>query len=138
MRLRRPEALVLWGVVFLAGAAAHAQSSGWKGVGPEGGWIISANFQPRWPQALAGVDLSAPMFVSYGLSGNANSATMSAGQVVYQIGLQADVYQKYVVKLAYTGGHSRSETTPNGGLTGSGTWWQNDRGWLGLSLRTSF
>lgn len=120
-------------------AGAFGQGSSRNGcITKEGGWIISANFQPRWPQALAGVDLSAPMFVSYGLSGNANSATMSAGQVVYQIGLQADVYQKYVVKLAYTGGHSRSETTPNGGLTGSGTWWQNDRGWLGLSLRTSF
>ena len=103
-----------------------------------GGWVISANFQPRWPQAFAGVDLSAPTFVSYGLSGNGNSASISAGQVLYQFGLQADVYQKYVVKLAYTGGHSRSQTTPSGGLTGSGTWWQNDRGWLNLSLRTSF
>ena len=79
----------------------------------DGGWVISANFQPRWPQAFPGVDLSAPIFMSYGLSGNANSANMSAGQVLYQIGLQADVYQKYVIKLAYTGGHSRSETTPD-------------------------
>jgi hypothetical protein len=120
-------------------AGAFGQGGAREGcITKKGAWIISANFQPRWPQALAGVDLSAPIFVSYGISGNANSATMSAGQVVYQIGLQADVYQKYVVKLAYTGGHSRSETTPSGGLTGSGTWWQNDRGWLGLSLRTSF
>ena len=103
-----------------------------------GGWVVSANFQPRWPQAFAGVDLSTPIFVSYGISGSANSATMSEGQVLYQLGVQADVYQKYVVKLAYTGGHSRSQTTPSGGLTGSGTWWQNDRGWIGLSLRTSF
>ena len=103
-----------------------------------GGWVLSANFQPRWPQALPGVDLSAPIFVSYGISGSANSANISEHQVVYQLGLQADVYQKYVVKLAYTGGHSPSETTPNGGLTGSGTWWQNDRGWLNLSLKASF
>jgi hypothetical protein len=103
-----------------------------------GSWVLSANFQPRWPQALPGVDLSTPIFVSYGLAGNGDSANMSAKQVVYQAGVQADVYQKYTVKVAYTGGKSHSETTPNGGMTGSGTWWLNDRGWINISLRTSF
>lgn len=105
---------------------------------PGGSWIVSANFQPRWLQVAPGVDLSAPMFVSYGIKGNANAATMAEGQVLYQVGLQFDVRQQYVIKLAYTGGHSRALTTPNGGVTGSGTWWQNDRGWLNLSLKTSF
>ena len=103
-----------------------------------GSWIVSANFQPRWLQVYPGVDLSAPMFVSYGLKGNGNAATMAEGQVLYQVGLQFDVRQKHVIKLAYTGGRSHSETTAAGGLTGSGTWWQNDRGWLNLSLKTSF
>jgi hypothetical protein len=104
-----------------------------------GSWIVSANFQPRWLQVAPGVDLSAPMFVSYGLKGNANAATMSEGQVLYQLGLQLDVKQKYVVKLAYTGGHAHQVTDSAGKLVGgSGTWWQNDRGWLNLSLKTSF
>ncbi|HSV35068.1 MAG TPA: DUF1302 family protein, partial [Ramlibacter sp.] len=79
-----------------------------------------------------------PMFVSYGLKGNANAASMAEKQVLYQVGVQFDVRQKHVIKLAYTGGHSPARTTAAGGVTGSGTWWQNDRGWLNLSLKTTF
>ena len=129
-----------------AGSAFCQNTSGAFGAGNEnngciskkGSWIISANFQPRWLQVMPGVDMSAPMFVSYGLKGNANAASMAAKQVLYQVGLQFDVHQKHVIKVAYTGGHSHSETTPTGGVTGSGTWWQNDRGWLNVSLKTSF
>ncbi len=95
--------------------------------------------QPRWLQVFPGVDLSAPTFVSYGLKGNANAATIAEGQVIYQTGLQFDVKQKYMVKVAYTGGHAHAINTPTGGVTGgSGTWWQNDRGWLDVSFKTSF
>ncbi|MFL6696928.1 MAG: DUF1302 domain-containing protein [Vitreoscilla sp.] len=104
-----------------------------------GAWIISANVQPRWLQVFPGVDLSAPTFFSYGLKGNANAATIAEGQLIYQTGLQFDVKQKYMFKVAYTGGHSHAINTPTGGLTGgSGTWWQNDRGWLNVSFKTSF
>lgn len=104
----------------------------------KGAWIVSANFQPRWLQVYPGVDMSAPMFISYGLKGNANAATIAAKQALYQVGLQFDVRQKHVVKIAYTGGRSHAETTASGGMTGSGTWWQNDRGWLNVSLKSSF
>ena len=78
------------------------------------------------------------MFITYGLKGNANAATIAAKQALYQVGLQFDVRQKHVVKIAYTGGRSHAETTASGGMTGSGTWWQNDRGWLNVSLKSSF
>jgi hypothetical protein len=107
-------------------------------ISKKGAWIVSANFQPRWLQVYPGVDMSAPMFVTYGLKGNANAATIAEHQVLYQLGLQFDVHQKHQIKIAYTAGHSHNETTANGGVTGSGTWWQNDRGWLNLSLKSSF
>jgi hypothetical protein len=107
-------------------------------ISKKGAWIVSANFQPRWLQVYPGVDMSAPMFVTYGLKGNANAATIAEHQVLYQVGLQFDVQQKHQIKIAYTAGHSHNETTANGGVTGSGTWWQNDRGWLNVSLKTSF
>ncbi|HSV35006.1 MAG TPA: DUF1302 family protein, partial [Ramlibacter sp.] len=97
-----------------AGSAFCQNDAGAFGAGNEsngciskgGSWIISANFQPRWLQVAPGVDLSAPMFVSYGLKGNANAASMAEKQVLYQVGVQFDVRQKHVIKLAYTGGHS--------------------------------
>jgi hypothetical protein len=129
-----------------AGSPLCANAAGMFGAGTEdngcisnkGAWIISANFQPRWLQVYPGVDMSAPMFVTYGIKGNANAATIAEKQVLYQVGLQFDIRQKHVVKVAYTGGRSHAETTAGGGVTGSGTWWQNDRGWLNLSLKSSF
>ena len=124
----------------LCWTAANAPGGSEKNgcISKNGAWIISANFQPRWLQVYPGVDLSAPMFITYGLKGNANAATIAEKQYLYQIGIQADIRQKYVIKLAYTGGHSPNETTAGGGVTGAGTWWQNDRGWLNLSLKASF
>ncbi|MFV9650385.1 DUF1302 domain-containing protein [Pseudomonas citrulli] len=106
--------------------------------------VFSTNFTPRWLQVFPGVDLSSPVFVSYGVQGNAATGGLvgAEGQVTYSVGIQADIYQTHTVKLAWNDSWSPNHTTHpetgGEGMTGAGTWWQNDHGWLSLSLKTAF
>lgn len=106
--------------------------------------VFSTSFTPRWLQVAPGVDVSAPVFISYGVQGNAATGGLigAEGQVSYSFGIQADIYQTHTIKLAWNDSWSRSHTTSPAtggeGMTGSGTWWQNDHGWLSLSLKTAF
>ncbi|MGP3791532.1 DUF1302 domain-containing protein [Pseudomonas sp. B392_1p] len=127
-----------------------ADSSGHPGSG-DGSWgcatrnstVFSANFTPRWLQVWPGVDLSAPVFVSWGVQGNAATGGLigAEGQVSYSLGVQAEIYQTHTVKLAWNDSWSPIHNTyaaGGQGVTGGGTWWQNDHGWLSLSLKTAF
>ncbi|TLX70619.1 DUF1302 domain-containing protein [Pseudomonas nicosulfuronedens] len=106
--------------------------------------VFSTNFTPRWLQVLPGVDLSAPVFVSWGVQGNAATGGLigAEDQVSYSFGVQADIYQTHTVKLAWNDSwspnHNTYTSTGAQGVTGGGTWWQNDHGWLSLSLKTAF
>ena len=128
-----------------------ADSSGVPGSG-DGSWgcatrnstVLSTNFTPRWLQVLPGVDFSAPVFLSWGVQGNAATGGLigAEGQVSYSFGVQADIYQTHTVKLAWNDSwspnHNTTGATGGQGVTGGGTWWQNDHGWLSLSLKTAF
>lgn len=106
--------------------------------------VLSTNFTPRWLQVFPGVDMSSPIFASYGVQGNAATGGLigAEGQIAYSLGVQADIYQTHTVKLAWNDSwsphHTTHPATGGEGMTGSGTWWQNDHGWLSLSLKTSF
>ncbi|MFL6877711.1 DUF1302 domain-containing protein [Pseudomonas marginalis] len=106
--------------------------------------VFSTNFTPRWLQVFPGVDISSPVFASYGLQGNAATGGMTGaeGQITYSFGVQADIYQTHVVKLAWNDSWSPNHTTHPAtggeGMTGAGSWSQNDHGWLSLSLKTAF
>ena len=61
---------------------------------------IGLAFTPTWFQVFLGVDLSAPVTYSRGMSGNA--PTIFGGNQDngnYSIGVAADIFQKYRVDL---------------------------------------
>jgi hypothetical protein len=103
---------------------------------------MSAAFTPTWYQVFPGVDLSAPLAVFGGLSGNAPTVFGgNQGNGNYSIGLAADVYQKYRFDLKYIDYFGR--LTANAAGTAVDT--QNgftsllkDRGSLYLTFKTTF
>ncbi|WP_223448960.1 DUF1302 domain-containing protein [Pseudomonas sp. BF-R-19] len=103
-------------------------------------WGVGFQFTPQWLQAFPGVDLSLPITTSYGISGNgATSLSGSEGSYTYSVGLLADFYQKYKVQLTYADSHSDINDVVDGvAVSGNGAYTTNDRGWLSLSLQTSF
>jgi hypothetical protein len=102
--------------------------------------LATISFTPQWLQALPGVDLSAPMSVSYGLHGNgATLAGGNEGAYSYSIGISADVRQKYQFALTWNDSYAKYNTGPGGLVTTSnGNAAQNNHGWLGLTFKTSF
>ena len=74
---------------------------------------LGINFTPTWFQVFPGVDLSAPIAWSQGLSGNAAvllGGNKGAGN--YSLGVAADIYQKYKVSLQYIGYYGNYSTDP--------------------------
>lgn len=104
-------------------------------------WQLALGFTPTWFQVLPGVDLSAPVSWSGGVSGNA--ATLLAGSRgagTYSLGLTADVRQKYRFDLKYTGYYGKSvRNAANTADVFNGTYaLLRDRANISLTFRTSF
>ena len=102
---------------------------------------LALNFTPTWFQVLPGVDLSAPMTWSQGLSGNAAvqlGGNKGAGN--YSLGVAADVYQKYRAQLSYNGYFGKYTTNAAGAMDiANGTFAAlGDRGWVSLTFKTTF
>lgn len=102
---------------------------------------MAVSFTPTWIEVLPGVNLGAPMFLSYGLSGN--NAGLGGGfekSARYSIGLEADVRQRYYFSLKYNDSYDKPQPVNPLGFysSGSGTYMQNNRGWVSLTLKTSF
>jgi hypothetical protein len=108
---------------------------------------LAFNFTPTWFQVWPGVDLSAPLTWSQGISGNAAvllGGNKDAGS--WSAGVAADIYQKYKIQLSYNGYFGNFSTdpttaTPAGGVMGvpNGTFASlSDRGWVSLTLKTTF
>ena len=103
---------------------------------------LGINFTPTWFQVYPGVDLSAPVAWSQGLSGNAAvllGGNQGAG--TYSLGVAADIYQKYKVTLQYIGYYGNFSTNPATGAlaTANGTYASlSDRGWVSLTLKATF
>lgn len=95
----------------------------------------ACNFSPTWYQVISGVDLSMPLSINIGLSGNsAVSAGGNEGSGQYGFGLSADVFQQYKVDLTYNGFFGSIE-----GLVPKGPYAAlRDRDMITLTLKTSF
>jgi hypothetical protein len=112
----------------------------WDGCATKDYVGASLAFTPTWYQVFPGVDLSAPLAYSLGLSGNA--ATVFGGNQGlgnYSLGLSADVQQKYRFDLKYidyVGRYKDNGTavTAQNGLTT----FLKDRGFVSLTLKTTF
>ncbi len=103
---------------------------------------LGINFTPTWFQVFPGVDLSAPLAWSQGISGNSAvllGGTKGAG--TYSVGVAADIYQKYKVSLQYIGYYGDFTTNPTTGALAiaNGSYASlSDRGWVSLTLKATF
>lgn len=98
------------------------------------------SFTPTWYQVVPGLDLSAPVSYSVGLSGNA--ATVFGGNQGlgnYAIGLGADLYQKYRFDLKYIDFVGRYKDNGTAVTSTNGlTTYLKDRGFVSLTFKTTF
>ena len=119
------------------------------GCNTKNSWGVSIYFAPQWLSVAQGVNLDMPVFVQYQVKGN--TATRAGGNkegnAVYSIGLHANVQSRYDITLAYNGYHGKTNgrTTlgPAGPFNandfgGNGLDFFNDRGWVSLTLGTTF
>ena len=87
-----------------------------------------------------GVDLSAPVTYSRGLSGNA--PTIFGGNQDngnYSIGVAADIFQKYRVDLKYIDYYGKYKDNGTAWTTVNGfTTLLEDRGFISLTLKATF
>jgi hypothetical protein len=113
----------------------------WDGCATKDYFGLGVSFTPTWYQVFPGVDLSAPMSWSAGIRGNA--ATIfggNEGNGNFSLGLGADIYQKYRVDLKYVGYFGQYNTDGTQVVTSQNgfTTLLKDRGFLGLTVKTSF
>ncbi len=122
------------------GYAPCAGKDKWDGCTTGNYFGMSAAFTPTWYQVFPGVDLSAPMAIFGGLSGNAPTVFGgNQGNGNYAIGLGADVYQKYRFDLKYIDyfGHTKDNGTMVTAQNGFTTLLK-DRGSVYLTFKTTF
>ncbi|MNG20142.1 hypothetical protein D3C84_1043690 [compost metagenome] len=104
--------------------------------------MLTATYTPTWLQVFPGVDLSMPMVISSGISGNspvANGGNEDAGS--YSIGVAADITQKYKAELKYIdffGDYDKDPRTGAVAVANGGSALLKDRGMLTLTLKTTF
>jgi hypothetical protein len=103
---------------------------------------LTVNAAPTWFQVLPGVDMSAPLSYSRGLSGNSQvQAGGNKGAGNYSAGVAFDVRQKYRVDVKYVDFFGALATDPVSGAVASNagvTALLRDRGFLALTLKTTF
>ena len=102
---------------------------------------VSVNYSPTWFQVFPGVDLSAPIAYSRGLSGTSavnSGGNKNAGN--YSAGLSFDIYQKYKIDVKYVDFFGPYSTDATGAITGNAgvTPLLKDRGFLAVTLKTTF
>ncbi len=111
---------------------------------------MSMSFTPTWFQVFPSIDLTLPMSYSRGLSGN---SPIGAGGGVkndgsWSIGVGAEYKGQYKIDLAYRGYFGTLVESPNPfaavpgigptAAAGSTNGVLKDRGWLSLTLKTTF
>ncbi|MBD1552584.1 DUF1302 domain-containing protein [Pseudomonas typographi] len=104
---------------------------------------VAFSFAPQWLGVFPGWNISAPMSLDYGLSGNAANGGGNEGKYSYKVGIKGTFDERYEVTLAYIGyGSQRKyDDIPGIGKTvvgGNGDIGLSDRNWLSLTLSTAF
>ena len=112
----------------------------WDGCATKNYFGLSLAFTPTWFQAYPGVDLSLPITVSDGISGDASTAMGGSERSGnFSFGLGADVAQKYRFDLKYNGYFGRVKTNATALVSQNGlSTLIIDRGYLSLTFKTSF
>jgi hypothetical protein len=125
------------------GAAVYKGRSGYNGLDKptEDYYGGSLSFTPTWYQVFPGVDITMPLSVSSGLSGN--SCVTAGGNEntgTWGAGIGADIFSQYKVDLKYVDFFGDYSTTSTGAVNvanGSSAL-LTDRGFVTLTLKTTF
>ncbi|MNZ29042.1 hypothetical protein D3C78_462860 [compost metagenome] len=120
------------------------------GCATDDAWGLNVSFTPTWYQVFPGVDVTLPLNYGIGLKGNSPAPLGAAEDAgAWSVGVGLDIYSQYKVNLAYSDYFGEGITGPNAfaGNPGigdsqlnafSGSETLNDRGWLSLTLKTTF
>lgn len=106
-------------------------------------------FEPQRLQVMPGIDLSTPLSLTLGAHGNpayVGGPFYAKGTRLFSAGIKATIRQKTTVLLQYNGYHY--DTSPTvaipglgasySGFGGNGAVALNDKGWIQLTVKTSF
>jgi hypothetical protein len=106
-------------------------------------WIMALKFTPQYLNVLPSWDLSIPLSVNYGLSGNApTSGGGTEGELRWSLGATMTYASKYEFALNYAD-RNLPVRELNGRITGGAAHSNSsvgviDRGWLSLTFKTAF
>ena len=131
------------------GHAACPTNNKWDGCATRNALAAGFIFEPQWLQVRPGWDLSMPTSWTVGLKGNpayAAGSFYAQGTNIYSIGIKGTYRSKTTVALQYNGYHWRtgpSAVIPGlgesySGFGGNGPVALNDKGWVQLTIKTSF
>ncbi|MGI4860642.1 MAG: DUF1302 domain-containing protein [Janthinobacterium lividum] len=110
----------------------------WNGCATKNFVGLAAQFDPQWLQVFPSVDIDTPIFLNYGLYGNAaDNGGGYQGSATYSIGVNARFQQKYDLTLSYEGFYAR---THNQGavVEANGNMAYNDKGWVFITFKAGF
>ncbi|CAG4884783.1 Anaerobic dehydrogenases, typically selenocysteine-containing [Georgfuchsia toluolica] len=137
--------------IYMGENFASCAGQSWKdGCSTKNSLAIAGLFEPQWMQVWPGIDLSAPMSLTYGVRGNPAyraSGFYGQGTEIYSIGVKATYKSKSTLGFSYNGYHWRqgpkgidpfSGRNALAGFGGIGAVSLNDRGWFELQFKTSF
>lgn len=119
------------------------------GCGTKNAVALAVLFEPQWLQVGPGLDLSAPMSLTYGIHGDpayTGGTFYAQGSKIFSVGVKATIREKTTVTLQYNGYHYHTSPIANvpglgdsySGFGGNGPAALNDKGWVQLTLKTSF
>lgn len=119
----------------------YACTAGTKaGCATDDAWGMNIAFTPTWFQVFPGIDMTMPINFGYGLKGNSPAPLGAAeGSGSWSVGVEADVHAQYKVGLAYSDYFGDMVKNDQGQIAGSnGLALLRDRGWVSLTLKTTF
>lgn len=120
------------------GEAYGACTYKWNGCATRDYVGVTYQFTPQWLQVFPSVDISTPLFINYGLYGNAaNNAGGFQGSITYSIGVDFTYRGKYDLTLSYEGFYNRTHNTA-AGVVANGSDAYNDKGWVFLTFKAGF
>lgn len=101
------------------------------------------NLKPEWINVFPSVNISAPITLSYGIYGNAATQLSQFGDFgensgQYSFGVAFDIQQRYTVSLAYNDFFEHHTVGADGSIVQTNGNYLSDRGWVSLTLKTTF
>ncbi|WP_186300324.1 DUF1302 domain-containing protein [Denitromonas ohlonensis] len=121
----------------------------WDGCATNNAVGFAMLFEPQWLQVFPSVDISMPVSYTRGVKGNpayAAGSFYAEGAEIYSVGVKATYKSKHSIALQYNGYHWRTGDVVDipglgrsyAGYGGNGAVALNDKGWLQLTIKSSF